>query len=682
MRPAIETASFGLPRGRGVTGVYQMFGRFLLVVGAAVLLPAAGPPADPARQFGARPSVLDIALSPKGEKIAYLAPGAGQGTVLYTVDLAGGGQPRRALVADGQPERLSGCNWVSEVRLVCSIYMVTTNTDVAAGEPIGATRLIAVDADGGNLKLLSRPTRPDDLYVSFGGGDIVDWLPGEDGSVLMGRDYVPEIQPGRRTNDTREGYGVDKIDTATLKVRLVESARKDAVRYISDGRGKVRIVMTRPVAGSGYATGRYNFLYRTGDSRDWKTLGSYDAIKDEGIYPTAIDPDLDVAYVYKRHQGRDALFSVALDGTMQEKLVFAHPQVDVSGTVRIGRNQRVVGARYSTDKSEAVYFDRDLEKLRLALSKALPGLPLIHFADSSVDEKKLLLWAGSDVDPGRYYLFDKDRQQLGELMLGRPDLENAALAPMKHVTYRAADGTMVPAYLTLPVGGATKGLPAIVMPHGGPSARDEWGFDWMVQFFASRGYAVLQPNYRGSSGYGAEWFRENGFKSWKTAIGDVNDAGRWLVGEGIADPDKLGIFGWSYGGYAALQSGVLDPDLYKAVVAVAPVTDLPGLVGDSRNYLSHRVIRSFIGTGPHVAEGSPARNAARIKAPVLMFHGDHDLNVASDQARTMRDKLKAAGKSVELVEYKGLDHQLEDSAVRRELLSRSDAFLRAAMKID
>ena len=541
-----------------------MLRKLLLVVGAAVLLPAAAPPTDPAKVFGTRASVIDIALSPSGGKLAFLSPGPGQSTILYTVDAVGGAAPKIALSADGKPERLSWCGWVSEARLVCSIYMVTDETGVAAGEVISATRLVGVDADGKNLKLLSRRARPDDLYVSFGGGRIIDWLPGEDGAVLMGRQYVPEGKIGTRMEDKREGYGVDKVDTADLSARTVEHPRKDAIHYISDGRGKIRIMATRDIAGAtGYASGRVDYFYRTRDSRDWKPLGSYHSISEEGIIPTAVDPDLDVAYVYKRHQGRDALFSVTLDGSKAEKLVFAHPQVDVSGTVRIGRNQRVVGATYSTDKSEAAYFDPELAKLATALSKALPGLPLIRFADSSVDEKKLLLWAGSDTDPGRYYLFDKEAKQLGELMLARPELENATLAPMKHVTYRAADGTMVPAYLTLPVGGAAKGLPAIVMPHGGPSARDEWGFDWLVQFFASRGYAVLQPNYRGSAGYGAAWFRENGFKSWKTAIGDVNDAGRWLVSEGIAAPDKLAIFGWSYGGYAALQSGVLDPDLVQ-----------------------------------------------------------------------------------------------------------------------
>ncbi len=187
----------------------------------------------------------------------------------------------------------------------------------------------------------------------------------------------------------------------------------------------------------------------------------------------------------------------------------------------------------------------------------------------------------------------------------------------------------------------------------------------------------MQPNFRGSAGYGADWFRENGFQNWKTAIGDVNDAGRWMVANG-ADPKRLAIFGWSYGGYAALQSNVVEPDLFKAVVAVAPVTDLDKLKADRRNWSDYAVVAQFVGEGPHIQEGSPARNASAIKAPVLMFHGDLDRNVDVEHARIMDGKLKGAGKASELHIYKNRDHYLEDGDIRTEMLRTSAAFLEKA----
>ena len=219
---------------------------------------------------------------------------------------------------------------------------------------------------------------------------------------------------------------------------------------------------------------------------------------------------------------------------------------------------------------------------------------------------------------------------------------------MQPVVYPAGDGTSIPGYLTLPVGGTGKNLKAIVMPHGGPGSRDEWGFDWLAQFFVARGYAVLQPNYRGSAGYGEAWYGRNGFQDWETAIDDVNDAGRWLVTQGIADPEKLVVVGWSYGGYAALQSQVVDPSLYKAVVAIAPVTDLEALREENRNFTSRLTVDEFIGRGPHVSAGSPARHAERFAAPVLLVHGTKDLNVGVGQSKLMRDRLNSAQKASRL----------------------------------
>ena len=335
----------------------------------------------------------------------------------------------------------------------------------------------------------------------------------------------------------------------------------------------------------------------------------------------------------------------------------------------------MVGATFVTERRQAIVTDGPLRRMTNALTRALAGRS-VYVIDSSDDATTHLVWAGADTDPGKYYLFTPATRQLRPLLAERPQLEGVALSPVQPVTYPAADGTMIPGYLTLPPGRTdAHGLPGIVMPHGGPSARDEWGFDWLAQYFASQGYAVLQPNYRGSSGYGDAWYQNNGFQSWRTAIGDVTDGGRWLLSAQGVDPTKLSIVGWSYGGYAALQSGVLAPDLFRSIVAIAPVTDLAQLRREGNRYTTARINREFIGSGPHLVEGSPAQNAAAITVPVLMFHGTLDTNVDIEQARTMRRELQRAGRSVELIEYPDLAHSLTNSTARTDMLRRITAFL-------
>jgi dipeptidyl aminopeptidase/acylaminoacyl peptidase len=283
----------------------------------------------------------------------------------------------------------------------------------------------------------------------------------------------------------------------------------------------------------------------------------------------------------------------------------------------------------------------------------------------------LLIFAGGASDPGRYYLYDKQTHELNELLDTRPGLENHALGTVSAITYKAADGTSIPAYLTLPPGKTPKNLPAIVLPHGGPSARDSWGWhadSFLIQFLAARGYAVIQPEYRGSAGYGDKWLMDNGFKSWRTSIGDITSAARYLISSGIADPKRIAIVGWSYGGYAALQSATTEPSLYKAVVAVAPVTDLELMKQESQKYTSSDIVEKFIGSGPHVIEGSPLRHVAAISAPVLLVHADMDLNVDIEHSDKMAAALKNAGKDVEYIRITGLDHYIDDSVQRTNML--------------
>lgn len=650
------------------------FGLTLLLVATAVQAQNTGS-FDAAAAFGARPSVSYMSLSPDGQRVAYISPTTGQGSALYTLSLEKGAHPKAVTQANGKEDRLGRCWWVANDRLVCRIYGVVRN---AALGLLPWDRLVAVDADGKNVKMLSTEQNQYSRGWQLGGGWVLDWLPDENGSVLMTRKYLPDDHLGSHLGSSDEGLGVDRVDTRTLAITQVERANLTASEYITDGRGTVRIMGLRGTRGTDMDTGVIHYLYRAQNSRDWKTLCDFNTTNNEGFAPLAVDHDLNVAYGLRKKDGRKALYTISLDGAAHEELVYARPDVDVDSLVQIGRRARVVGASYATAARHTEYLSADVKQVLGALAKALPGSAL-SVADSSTDESRMLIMAGSDSDPGVYYIFDRKTHQLNTFLVARDMLEGVKLATVKPVAYPSGDGTMIPAYLTLPPGHEdAKGLPAIVLPHGGPSARDEWGFDWLSQFFANRGFAVLQPNFRGSTGYGDAWFEKNGFQSWPIAIGDILAAGHWLVSQGIADPARLGIVGWSYGGYAALQSAVVDPNTFKAVIAIAPVTDLPALKEEWRNFTDFALVQKFVGDGPPIHEGSPIEHADKIKVPVLMFHGAMDRNVNIAESQHMAERLKAVGAHCELVTWDNLDHYLEDGAARTQMLSKSDAFLRQA----
>jgi dipeptidyl aminopeptidase/acylaminoacyl peptidase len=546
---------------------------------------------------------------------------------------------------------------------------------------VGYSRLVAVPGNGGKPRELGQPENFYHQVLRQFDGAVLDWLPNDPGSVLMARTYAAERErAGSHIRDTRDGLAIDRIDLETLQSSQVESGRRDASDYMTDGRGNVRIMEVPSARGEEQElTGLLRYKYRPRASKDWKPFVEYSITERTGGYPVAVEADTDSAFVIRKFDGRDALYRLKLDGSGATSLIASNKQVDIDGVVRIGRGQRVIGYTYATEGRDIVYFDPEFQALSSLLSKALPGRPSINFDGASADGSKLVVLASSDTNPGTFYLFDKKTKHLDEIAPARPELAGRRLAEVTPIRIPAPGGVQIPGYLTLPPGSSGKNLPAIVLPHGGPSARDEWGFDWLAQFLAARGYAVIQPNYRGSAGYGDRWEGANGFKDWETAIADIAASARYLVDQGVADPKRLAILGWSYGGYAALQSAAVQPDLYKAAVAIAPVTDLSLLKEQAENFTNRRIAQAFIGAGSHITTGSPVKRAGTIEAPVLLVHGDLDANVVIKHSEEMLSALLGAGKKAELLRFKGLDHQLNDSNARAEMLTRIGQFLDAAI---
>ncbi|MFL6725164.1 MAG: S9 family peptidase, partial [Sphingomicrobium sp.] len=365
--------------------------------------------AEDAAAFGARERVVAARLSPDGASVMYLTPGPGPQTFAVISNL-GSGKSDVVVSSDGKPEVLRWCNYSAPTRAVCSF---AANVDTL-GYLVGMQRLIAMDTNGTNAKLLGQPERHTDAYLRQFDAAVLDWRNAADGSVLMAREYVPEAgKIGTNIVDSREGLGVDLVDTRTLKSTAVERPNAAASGYLTDGRGQVRLMEVVEDDHQGQVTGRTKFYYRTQTSRDWKTLVDFQKEQFEAL---AVDADLDAVYALKKKNGRYALYRIKLDGSLAETLIADNPRVDIDDVVRIGDGQRVVGYTYEGEKRETIYFDPEFKALAASLSKALPKLPLVEFVDSTADGRKLLIYAGSDNDPGRYYVFDRDKKSLNEAM--------------------------------------------------------------------------------------------------------------------------------------------------------------------------------------------------------------------------------------------------------------------------
>ena len=496
---------------------------------AALALAAASSVAaeDDATRFAARPAAQSVTLSPDGDKIPYIGAYKTGGYAVYVADLKSGDS--QVMMAGAALElRPRWCHFKTETRLVCKVSGVSGFGAFNGGY----SRIIAIDTDGKNAKMLSQRTgaKTDAL---FAGGSIANWLPDDPDHVLMQVEVGYTATVGSLIKAPTEGTGVATVDIRTGTQKFVEPSRNRVVVLGADDSGAVRFRGTANADTDGYVRDRVTYAVRAKGGKEWQTLASAAFSDARGVSFDGFDASGDHIYSLAPLSGRAALYAVATDGSGTSTLVYSRDDVDVDGVMRIGKYNRAVGATFDTERSEVHYFDAPLAKLSGALSKALPGHPQIIILDESWDGTKKLILADGDNAPGRYYLYDATAAKLGPLLAVYSGLDGVALGTVTPVHYAARDGTTIPGFLTLPPGKTSaRGLPGLVMPHGGPSARDTAGFNWLAQFFAAQGFAVLQPNFRGSAGYGDAFFAKNGFKSWPLAIGDVNDGGRWLLTQG------------------------------------------------------------------------------------------------------------------------------------------------------
>jgi dipeptidyl aminopeptidase/acylaminoacyl peptidase len=392
-----------------------------------------------------------------------------------------------------------------------------------------------------------------------------------------------------------------------------------------------------------------------------------------------------VAFKYENSEFPQ-MYEISLaDGTLSGPLK-TREGVELAGAIN-DENKVVMGVSYSGLYPSYELFDETLNREIKAAMAAMPdaAVSLVSWTD---DWSKVLLYAEGGVQPPRYMLYDRPARRLSPVARARPDIKPEEVAEVVTVEYKARDGLAIPTLITWPVGvpaDQRKNLPMVVVPHGGPESYDSVGFDWLAQFLANEGYVVLQPNFRGSGGFGAG-FAQAGYGEWGRKMqDDVTDGAQALIRMGWADPNRTCILGWSYGGYAALAGGALTPDLYKCVVSIAGVSDLKTMLGHEKREHGHEsrtyaYWKSVIGDpdkdSAAIEAVSPYRLAANFKAPVLLIHGTDDLVVPDRHSDLMEQALKSANKPVTYIRVGKDDHNLAAPESRTRALSEIATFLK------
>jgi len=560
VRGALERIARRSARNLGALKTRALVSSALLCVSVAASNAAAPDPLAVA--FATIPGLWDVRISPDGTKVSFLQMHPEDLAVLRIYDLTTG-EANLALASTRDRFDLQWCNWANDERLLCSFY----GTSREFGLWFVVTRLVAVNSDGSAMKVLVQ-NQVEGNYSQYLDG-VVDWLVDDPIHVLI---EVPNYKPGsvdvyRRAHASSKGFMLRPVDIYSGTMGSPVEKQSGLVHWESDGRGSPRLYQHANSI-------RVRWHFRRSGKNKWHRLHERKRSDlDDHYYPIGFGTDVDRLLVLKPHEGRLALWAVDLTEEKEDEIVFSHPVVDVDNPEVLGKFRRIVAIGYSTDRPYLHFFDEVVEEISEMLASYFSG-KTIGVIDESWDRRYYIVHVGSDRDPGTYYRFDVEKKQLLKISPQYPELQARSLSPMKPIRYPARDGTEIPSYLTLPAVAAEGPLPAVVLPHGGPSSRDYWQFDWLVQFLAAKGYAVLQSNYRGSGGYGSEWEGDGGFRAWRTAIGDLTDGAQYLVDTGIADAKRICVVGWSYGGYAALMSGIVEPERYRCLVSIAGVTDL------------------------------------------------------------------------------------------------------------
>lgn len=635
--------------------------------------------------FGSLPAYSNLQLSPDGTRFAALIPIDGERRLAVYDMTEQGSWKSRVLTykSNGeQPDVVKGFSWANNNRILLKFRRASERNEV----PVVETRMLALDSDFSNQTIVPQPKlvkervsgshRQFAIYYPPQIQDrVVNTLPNDPDHVLLELTrYFNLTDAGRNAahfaflKPERNVYRLN-INDATMT--RIERGNRSVVHYMADAAGQVRLrTMNRD--------NNMSYEVRLPGSKKWESLLTWDGDLEASFHPLAFTKDPNILFISTRDdQGRRQIRDLDIRTKTVGEIVAAHPRVDM-GELLFDEADTVIGVTHSAELGTRVtWFDEPYATLARVLDRAMPDTSnRIVSADSAL--KKFIVYSSSSTEPGFYSLLIPETLSLLTIARVYPGLKGQSLSPMRPQNFMARDGLKIPAFVTKPTG---KGpFPLVVLPHGGPNSRDTLGFDYEVQFLASRGYAVLQPNFRGSTGYGRA-FEEAGHGEWGMKMqDDITDGVKEMIAQGVADPDRICIMGWSYGGYASLMGAVKTPDLYKCAISGAPVTDLNKWMKERSKFQfatnnDPRIGDRWSDRG-RMRDTSPANNVDAIKIPILLIHGDNDRTVSIEHSELMARKLKRAGADYKFIRIKGADHHHSLARHRIRYLKEVESFLK------
>jgi dipeptidyl aminopeptidase/acylaminoacyl peptidase len=612
---------------------------------AAVAAPL--PDAVPVEVFAALPAIDRPRLSPDGTKIAAkFAFGGVQRLVVYPLN---GGAP--AVFQSGSVD-LNWWQWAGNGWLAVGLGA----TEMVRGEEIYVTRTIGVSAD---------LTRQNKLAWARS-GQIAD------DAIWFAHDGSPRILLSKQTGfDSEDEFhpSVYEADLATGRMTLVTVGKPGVFDWTADAGGNVRL-------GAGYdeATKESFYLYRGSNAAGFTTIKIPKGSEDKSVAPAVFRKD-GTAVAFDDPDGRYEIFEMALPSFRLGKKIFGTSKYDTDRLYVSPAGDDVIGIQVVEKSRRTEWFDPRMKALQGEFD-TMAGTGTADVVDWSDDFNTLLVQFGSASQAGELHVFTQATGQHQRIAWINDKLRGRMLSPVRTVSYPARDGTAIEAVLTLPRQRQAKNLPVIIMPHGGPFARDDESYDWWTQYLAELGYAVIQPNYRGSSGYGRA-FAALGEAQWGLKMqDDLNDALAWAGREGIVDPKRACVVGGSYGGYAAMRAAERDGALYRCAISYAGVSDLGALARYDSGFLGGDVRKKWLRRqAPDFRAVSPRFDAASFAAPILIAHGVEDKRVPVQQSRWLAEALKKAGKTYQYLEQKEGDHHFSRTEDRLEFLKATRAFL-------